>query len=932
MQRYIVIDLETTGNSPKKGDRIIQFAGVVIENDRIIDEFSTFLRPDLEIPVFIEELTGITESMVEDAPTFEEVAPKIVDMLRDSCFVAHNVLFDLSFLQEELKRCGYHGFYGSTIDTVELSKLLLPTSDSYKLSYLAKQEGVTHWRPHRADSDAYVTAVLFINLKKKLISLPLLTLKHMYRLSLSLKSEVAELIKESIEIRKKSSPIHNPNIEIFRGLALNQSNEIPSVNEGDVQEYPASTEEKLEMLSKAFLHPEHRAGQLKMMDIVYDALKNGTHAIIEAGTGIGKSLGYLLPAAYVSKSTGTPIMIGTNTLQLQEQLLEKELPKLKTILPFPILAVLIKGRANYLSLAKFERSLREKEDNYETALTKIQILVWLTETATGDRDELNLTSGGQLFWERLQSEETIYKGLQEPWMERDFFERAKKKASKADIIVTNHSFLLADFRSENPFFSRVTNLVLDEAHHFERAASRYLGERLDYITVKTMLNRIGMHDQKQLLYRLEKMVQEHGISYTQPYTAIEREMNDFSYEFEQLFYTLARLAERNAAVTGFNRTSIRIHHSRENQGSLKPAQLLAERLIHYLGEIDKKIRARTVLLQAKQDQLKKNQLFFLNEIDSMLTGILQVKSMLHEFFLNPSEEAVYFLETSKSVTHASISLYSQPIDAVKKLWKEYFSRYDSVVMTSATLSVKGSFRFFMDQLGVPDHKDIQKAVFPSAFDYRKNVKALIAKDMPDINRVTSDEYTNALASHIITAASASKGRMLVLFTSNEMLRSTYEKVKESGKIEEYSLFAQGVSSGSRSRLIRNFQNFEKAVLFGTASFWDGVDIPGEALSCLAIARLPFSPPDEPITEARSNKIRLEGKNPFSVYALPEALLRFRQGFGRLIRTKDDKGILLVLDRRIISAKYGEEFRRAIPALEWEEADLSGLETEIVDWL
>ncbi|WP_180954210.1 ATP-dependent DNA helicase DinG [Bacillus sp. M6-12] len=932
MQRYVVIDLETTGNSPKKGDRIIQFAGVVIENDRIIEEFSTFIRPGVEIPVFIEELTGINDLMVKDAPVFEEVAPKIVEMLSNSCFVAHNVLFDLSFLQEELKRCGYDGFFGSAIDTVELSKLLLPTSDSYKLSYLAKQEGFTHTRPHRADSDAYVTAMLFINLKKKLFSLPLLTLKHMYRLSLSLKSELAELVKESIDIRKKSSPIHNPNIEIFRGLALNNSDAIPPNSEGDNPEYPAARSEKLAMLSKAFSNPEIREGQLKMMDIVYHSFEKSTHAIIEAGTGIGKSLGYLLPAVYISKTTGTPVMIGTHTLQLQEQLLGKELPKLRAMLPFPVSAVLIKGRSNYLSLAKFERSLREKEDNYETALTKIQILVWLTETVTGDRDELNLTSGGQLFWERLQSEETIYKGLQEPWVEKDFFERAKKKAAKADIIVTNHSFLLADYRSETTFFSGILNLVLDEAHHIEKAASRYLGDKLDYITVKTMLNRIGMHDQKQLLYRLEKMVQEYEINCDDPYQSIEREINDFSYEFEQMFYTLARLAEKNASAAGYNRSAIRIQHSNEQRGFLKPAQLLAERLIHYLAEIYKKILFRTVQLQNMQEQLKKNQLFFLNEIDSVLAGILQVKSMLHEFFLNPSEENVYFLETNKTVSHSSISLYSQPIDAGEKLWKEYLTRYDSVVMTSATLSVKGSFRFFMDQLGVPKEKGIQKAIFPSSFDYRKNVKALIAKEMPDINRVTADEYTNALAKHIISAASASKGRMLVLFTSNEMLRNTYEKVKESGRIEDFSLFAQGVSGGSRSRLIRNFQSFEKAVLFGTASFWDGIDIPGEALSCLAIARLPFSPPDEPITEAKCNKIRLEGKNPFSVYALPEALLRFRQGFGRLIRTRDDKGILLVLDRRIVSAKYGEEFRRALPSLEWMEAGQLELSKEIDDWL
>ena len=442
-QRYVVVDLETTGNSPKKGERIIQFAAVVIEEDQIIAEYSTFIHPEQEISMFIEELTGIDNDMVKDAPIFEDVAERISALLKDAVFVAHNVLFDLTFLKEELERCGMEAFYGSTVDTVELAKIMKPTSDGYKLNQLAKAEKLDHSRPHRADSDAYVTAQLFLELKKKLYQLPLLTMKQLYRLSYSLKSEISELIQECMADKLSQPSDYNSMIEAFQGLAFKKVSSDHAQNTWKM-DYPSDRQAKLKLIRESLPDFESREGQLEMMDRVYDSFENEHHTIIEAGTGIGKSLAYLLPAAYFSVKQGKPVVISTYTLQLQEQLLQSEEPKLRKILNFPFTVVLLKGRSNYLSLAKFERAIREKEDNYETALTKMQILVWLTETETGDKDELNLTSGGELFWERLQSNSLTKTGLQKPWQAVDFYERAKAVALKADIIITNHAFLMAD--------------------------------------------------------------------------------------------------------------------------------------------------------------------------------------------------------------------------------------------------------------------------------------------------------------------------------------------------------------------------------------------------------------------------------------------------------------------------------------------------------
>ncbi|MFD0051637.1 ATP-dependent DNA helicase DinG [Actinomycetes bacterium NPDC127524] len=923
-QRYAVIDLETTGNSPKKGDRIIQFAAVIIEDDNIVDEYSTYIRPEQSISLFIEELTGIDNDMVEDAPVFEEVAGKIFSILEDSVFVAHNVLFDLSFLKEEMVRSGYEPFYGSAIDTVELAKILKPTSDGYKLNQLAREENLEHERPHRADSDAYVTALLLLEFKKKLKSLPVMTLKQLYKHSFSLKSEISEMIDECLNFKLAQPEKHNPDLETFRGLAFRKIDG-ESHAESEIPDYPMNEQEKMKLIAHAFPLFEKRNGQLNMMDNIYQSFQSSRHCIIEAGTGIGKSLGYLLPAAYFAKSRRKNIIVSTYTLQLQEQLLHKELPQLKKILPFPIHAVLLKGRGNYLSLAKFERSLRQKDDNYETALTKMQILVWLTETETGDRDELHLTSGGQLFWERLQSDEFTYQGLQLPWQKRDFYTRARAIAEKADIIITNHSFLMADLISKNSGVAGDGYLILDEAHHFEKAASRHLGRRLDYITVKTMLNRLGTYEQKQLFYKIEKMASKRRKTDLPLIKSFNAHISDFFYEFEQLFYFLARQAEKLTKNGSTDRLPI---DSNENW---KQASFLTERLIQNLNSVMLELENRINLVKNSENPAGKNSLFYLNDAEVLLKGIEDIKQTLHEFFIKRNEDSIYWLDYTKAGPHQGISLSSQPISGSKILWDDYFSRQQSVIMTSATLSVKQSFAFFKAQLGIED-KQILAVSYPSPFNYKEKVKILVPSAMPDVASCSKDEFAEAAAHSIIHAAKAAKGRMMVLFTSHDMLRNVYQKVKDSGSLQEFTLFAQGISGGSKMKLIRNFQTFDKALLFGTTSLWEGVDIPGESLSCLAIVRLPFSPPDEPVTAARCALLEKRGINAFSAYSLPQAILRFRQGFGRLIRTSTDRGILLILDKRVMTSRYGREFKQSLPPAEWLEVTQEEMIGTIENWI
>ncbi|MGJ7920009.1 exonuclease domain-containing protein, partial [Neobacillus sp. LXY-4] len=381
--KYVVIDLETTGNSPKRGDKIIQFAAVVIENGKITKQFNSLVNPQQKIPVFIEELTGLNDDMVHDAPLFSEIAEKVASLLEDAYFVAHNVLFDLSFLQDELIESGMNGFYGPVLDTVELARILFPTADSYKLSDLALQEGLEHDRPHQADSDAFVTAQLFINFLNRLEELPEKTLKQLAKLSGGLKSDIQMLLEDLLEHKQQRVEIIKPELEIYRGLAIKKSQSLDDDKKQNTANYPFSEAEKESLMKNAFPVYEKRQGQFLMMDSIYHSFQSGQHALIEAGTGVGKSLAYLIPGAIFAKQTGQSVVISTYTTQLQQQLMEKDIPLLKKMLPFPIKTCLLKGRGHYISLAKFEQSLVEEDDNYDTTLTKMQILIWLTETQTG---------------------------------------------------------------------------------------------------------------------------------------------------------------------------------------------------------------------------------------------------------------------------------------------------------------------------------------------------------------------------------------------------------------------------------------------------------------------------------------------------------------------------------------------------------------------
>lgn len=920
--RYVVLDLETTGHSPKHKDRIIQIGLVVIEEGSIVDRFSTYLNPEIPIPTFITSLTGIDQKMVSEAPKFDDVAPRLLKILDGACLVAHNIKFDLNFLNAELEKAGYFEWRGMSLDTVELTRILMPNLDSYKLSQLSEALELTHENPHQADSDAEATGYLLIQLLDQLRSLPLLTLQRLLPLVKGMHSDVADLVEAQVEKKLTQLEEDEPELETYRQLVLKKWAAIEK--EDDPIDETLSHHEVEKHLGQTMPDYEKRPAQVDMMDAVGEALEEGRHALIEAGTGIGKSMGYLIPGLLNAKKTGRPLVVSTHTIQLQEQLLDRDIPLLQNMVPFDFQATVLKGRNHYLCLRKFEQQLDQIYDNnYDVLLAKAQLLVWLTTTEEGDIEELNLPSGGQLYWHQVKSDANSCLNHKCPWFSRCFYHRSKREAYDADIIITNHALLFTDLVNDHSLIPGYQEAIIDEAHHLDDVASDHFGLQTDYFSFHRLLDRLGISEDMNvnLWTKLENVLKTLDIDYNKE--DLLTVMRDLKVEIDQLFsmmkiYILAK-GQKKSEIGKINFRFAIDDLDPEWYAHLKEVfarvQLMTNDVLRDGRDLIKKA-------QKKEEHLTVSQKGTLVDYTGLMNRLDEERSTLAHMILSSNEEEVCWLETDPGGAKNAVSMYNQPIDISDRLAADFFGKKRSIILTSATLTIRNRFNFVLDRLGMGE--DTQTVKLNSPFDYKNQSKIMIPTDLPMIKEVSTDSYASTIAGNIYRIAHVTEGRMLVLFTSYDMLKKTYYSFKEYAEPEDFSLIGQGIDSGSRARLTKHFKQMDKAILFGTSSFWEGVDIPGNDLSCLIIVRLPFNPPDNPVMEARSEQLKKQGKSPFMELSLPQAIIRFKQGFGRLVRSSSDRGAVFVFDRRIVTTKYGNLFIRSLPEVPVQQGTMDEL--------
>lgn len=621
---------------------------------------------------------------------------------------------------------------------------------------------------------------------------------------------------------------------------------------------------------------EYRPQQQAMAAAVAQALEEEHHLVVEAGTGVGKSLAYLVPAILFALEKKKKAIISTHTINLQEQLLHKDIPIVKKILPVEFEAALMKGRQNYLCPRRLERAIQNATELFNTTeqADLARLADWARTTTDGTLSDLPIEPDPKV-WVQVCSEAHLCTVKTCGQNSRCFFQQARRRLLSADVVVINHTLLFMllgspeeqEEREEGYLFPN-DFIIFDEAHTVEQVASRQIG--------------IG--------------ISQYGLRAT-----IQRLYNARS---KKGLFTVTRDAAGVTLAASLVEEADRFFDAIDERANFKKGR---ECRVREADFVDDQITGRLAALQARIIEVvrKTEDEFLKAELTELGRRIADAREGISIFLQQSAEEYVYWVERTGKAAQ-NITLNAAPIDVAPVLRRMLFRDECTSVMTSATLAVgRPDLLYFRRRIGADEAEPLQLG---SPFDFEKQMKVFVVRKMPDPR---DEAYSAALAEWIARFVEDTDGRAFVLFTSYRSMQLLAGEMENFFVRQKMNLLVQG-KGAPRSQLLEQFKNTPRSVLFGTDSFWMGVDVPGDALSNVIITRLPFAVPDHPLTEAKLELIQARGGDAFTEYSLPEAILKFRQGVGRLIRTKSDSGIVVVLDNRIVTKTYGRAFLKALP--------------------
>lgn len=659
------------------------------------------------------------------------------------------------------------------------------------------------------------------------------------------------------------------------------------------------------LLEQKFPHFEFRQGQLDMALLVDQALREAGIAVVEAGTGIGKSFAYLVPAILRAlEDEEERTVVATSTINLQMQLFEKDLGQLLTMLDVDLPNALVMGRSNYLCPARLRDYAREEElllEDKDSTLSKL--LAWSETTTSGLRIELPFACSEEL-WSQVCSEQDSCRSFQCAQRFECFFFNSRKAASQARLIITNHHLLFTDaaYRaadgldySHEAVLPSFANLIIDEAHNIERNATDYFTSTYSSGTIaqqigrlvqekrrggKTLLDLIGQFSSDKRL--IEQLHQQLG--------ALKR----CSQNLDDYLVAFMQSKRQNSLLI-----------KAEQQGELLEALPFVQALLTALQETD-------VLMQAliKNISVDSEYQYLLDAFTTVAQRLLQSGRPLSNFFdFAHWSEDVYWLQVFQ---RTGVEVHISPISIALQLQEQLFAQLKSVICTSATLDLGDEFAFWSSRVGLPPPptRPYFTGIFSSPFDFKQKLMLLTPTDAPHFSEDRVEPYMHYVSVLIKEAVLATEGGALVLFTSYQMLKEVTEAVRNELASHNIKVLRQG--EAQRHRLMQNFLSDTNSVLMATDSFWEGIDAPGETLRLVIITKLPFKVPNDPIFQSRQEYLERQGRSGFFHLALPEATMRLKQGFGRLLRNTLDSGIVLLLDSRVVQKSYGQWMLRALP--------------------
>jgi predicted DnaQ family exonuclease/DinG family helicase len=935
----VSIDLEMTSARPE-GQEVIEIAAIKFRGDRVLDSWSTLIRPNTEVPYNIQVLTGIDPAMLTRAPKLGDVAGRLKSFVGSHPLVAHSVGVDVGCL----KRQGVV-LDNPQFDTFELASILLPQMGSYSLASLAAHFGIDFPQQHRANHDALVTKALFLKLVDLANDLELGLIQEINRLLVDRNWSLAEIFSE-IEAEKSRFAFGSSIRQALAAKGGFDDTDLELLLAPDRREdalRPVRDKKLVDVAPlEAMLAPgglfasklpgyEYREPQVQMLRAVTDALNGDKRLVVEAGTGTGKSVAYLVPAIYYATANNERVVISTNTINLQDQLIQKDLPDLQAVLPVRFKATVVKGRSNYLCLQRLATLRKRLDLSLSETLGLIKILVWLPTTATGDLNELNLTDAERGVWSKVYAHPDMCtpNSCKYARSGRCFLYRARTRAEASHIVVVNHALLLSDVVSDSKVLPPYQFLIIDEAHHLEDQATDQLGFAIlqreilsffDELAPSTggerrggLLGELPAHFRTstcppELRGRAEQLARDAIL-----HVASSRVGLESFFQAVTIF-----MSQRPVDNRGYEQRA-RLTTSARVQPAWEGVEVGWESLELWLIPLQESLTQLQSLLEGLESYGLLEWEELMAQLGSLVTFNDRLRSEGNALVSNPSKDQIYWVTVTAA---GETSLHSAPLDVAPLLQSELYEEKRAVILTSATITTAGKFDYLKRRLGLDDAEEVSVG---SPFDYARSTLIAIPSDMPEPEQ---PKYHLALHQALLRVCSATRGRTLVLFTSHTQLRAAYTAIHAPLAREGILVLGHGVDGAPRRQLLNTFKTNPRTVLLGAASFWEGIDVVGDALSVLVITRLPFSVPTDPVIAARSELF----EDPFREYSLPQAILKFRQGFGRLIRSQTDRGVFVILDRRVQSKGYGSQILKSLPKCTVKSPTLADLPIVATEWL
>jgi len=920
LPNFTIIHLLTTGSNEKR-DEIFEYAAIRVRDGDVTETFGRLASIDKKLPLHVRKSVGLEPSALKPALPTADVLRKFLRFIENETLVCWDADEAAAFLEQK----GLGLFRQQPLDLWQLATIVLPDAPGYGLEPLASQFEIPQPESKRAMPTAQLILELWERLCEQAEGMSLAVVSEITRILDTLGHPLAgfftalerRVIAKSLGTRKKVLIDCTKNFsDIIRAKKREREPRDEPLDEDAI----TGLFETDGVLGKTHENYERRQEQINMVHAVCQAFNTSSHLMVEAGTGTGKSMAYLVPSILWSQQNDTPVIISTNTKNLQEQLFAKDTPYLQQHLGQDFEPALIKGRGNYLCVRKFLYTVRECEQELseDERLSLLPLISWFDLTETGDLAECAGFLAGPTFSlrQRVTSRAEECGGRKCSHFDGCFIRRARALTLAADVVVANHAVVFAELGTDSPVLPPYNHIVFDEAHNLEDVATEFLARRASRLIIVRILNRLYRPSRQGGTGLLPTILSKVRTAEGLPEEAAEAidaacveafsKASETAKEAETFFRMFATLFEERP-----NDEKLRFQAGYRAKEKWEPIARGKRSLIATTAELAK-------LMEKIREQLTEAGPQHIESGDQFVTDLKASVDVLREIFgdiefvLRAKEpDSVYWVERQQW-GEEEYEICAAPLEIASVMVERMYSQKETIVMSSATLTVDDEFDFVKARLGADtlDSTQLRTVAVGSPFDFDSQALVAVPGFMPDL-RSPNAEFEDALTELLTDLFRATRGRGLVLFTSYAMLNHVYDVLKKGLSKDGILVLGQG-KDGERSHLATVFREHTSSVLLGTQSFWEGVDFVGESLSCLVVVKLPFAVFTDPLIAARCEHLESQGYDPFMTYTVPSAAIKFRQGFGRLIRTKTDRGIVVATDKRLVTRRYGQQFLRSLP--------------------